>query len=154
MHLAHAFLHVHTYIHRLAAITVTMRLVHVSNKRHTHASPRSNDRDHAPCTSPNTNSHTCMHRLAAIAVSMCNTHSHTCMHRLAAITLSIPSFTHTHMHASPRSNHPEHTLIHTHTHTHRHTHASPRSNHSEHAPCASPNTHSHIHAHIASQQSP
>jgi hypothetical protein len=45
---------------------------------HTHASPRSNHREHAPCTSQNTHSHTCMHRLAAITVSMRLTHVYTC----------------------------------------------------------------------------
>ena len=59
---------------------------------HMHASPRSNHREHAPCPSPNTHSHTCMHRLAA---NDCEHTPHSCiymhtyMHCLAAVTASI-----------------------------------------------------------------
>ncbi len=159
-----------------------------------HASPRSNHREHAPCTRPNTHSHTRMHRLAAISVRMrlvhTSPHSHTCMHRLAPISMTmrlVQAQTHTltraciaslqsawecalctttHKKARAcialqhcRDNVPytsPHALQHTHAyasqqspwlyalcipkHKLQHVHASPRSNHREHAPCTSPNT--------------
>ena len=55
-------------------------------------------------------------------------------------------------HASPRSNHREHTPCTDPKRTLRHMHALPRSNHREHAPCTSPRTHTPAHASIASQQ--
>jgi hypothetical protein len=60
---------------------------------HTHASPRSNSREYAPCTIQNTHSHTCIHGLAAIIVTMRlvrkNTQTSTRMHSLRVITRSI-----------------------------------------------------------------
>ena len=81
-------------MHRLAAITLSMRLVHVRNQRHIY-----------------------MHRLAAITVSMRLVHvrnqRHIYMHRLAAITLSMrlvhKNTQDKYTHSSPRSNHSDYT---------------------------------------------
>ncbi len=49
--------------------------------RHMHALPHSNHSVHAPCTSPETHSHTCMNRLTAITVTQAQTHTptHACI---------------------------------------------------------------------------
>ena len=73
--LDHALIHIHTYMHCLTAITVTIRLVQSKNTlQNTHASPRRNHSDHTPREKQNTHSHTCMHRLAAINVTACALH--------------------------------------------------------------------------------
>jgi len=85
----------------LLGASTNVDLVHTLSKllgekytfQHMHASPRSNHREHTPCPRSDTHSHTCMHRLAAITVSMClvhkNTQTSTRMHSLAAITVTM-----------------------------------------------------------------
>jgi hypothetical protein len=91
-----------------------MRLVHTRHTRpHMHALPRSNHREHAPSTSPNTHSHTRMHRLAAITVSMRlqQAQTHTPTHECIASQQTPCAYTSCkaklilHTHAFPRSHH-------------------------------------------------
>jgi len=123
------------HLHRLAAITVTMGLLHRNTQtttrehrpsqhsqstcalcttkhkhNHTHASPQSSQREHAPCAQEHTNKHE---------------------------------------HASSLSNHCVHAPY---SCTNKHTHASPRSTHNEHTPCFHKHTQK-AHTCIASQQS-
>ncbi len=130
-----------TRMYRLAAITLTMRLVHEHTEQthaciasqqsqwacalhkpkhtlpHMHASPRSNHSEHAPCTSPNTHSHTRMHRLAVIHMFM---HAHIHMHASACKSKSEHTVCFTHIHASPRTNDCARTLYSCAKHTHIH----------------------------------
>jgi hypothetical protein len=110
-HIPYSCTHTHTHAHTCIAWQ-SVRLVHAL----THAShSRNGSVGHKPCTSPNTHSNTCMHRLATTTYgyapysctnkhthasprsnhrehapySSPNTHAHTPMHRLAAITVSM-----------------------------------------------------------------
>ena len=118
-HTPHSCTHTHTRQYCLVRITVSIRLI----RAHT-----------LPCSANymmrNTQSNTCMHRLAInhsehAHCTRPDTHSNTCIHRLAI-------------------NHSEHAPCSC-TDTHTYMHASPRSNHREHAPCSSANTQKHMH---------
>jgi hypothetical protein len=95
-------------MHHLAAMTASIRLVHKNAQtstrmhcltaitalykpkytlRHMHASPRSNHREHTPCTSPPTNA--CIALQQSQPCKNQNTNPDTCMHGLAGTEVSM-----------------------------------------------------------------